>query len=384
LKGEIKMAGYSGTFSCGHEGKVHVTGPMKNRQWIVDRKFEGLCPECYEKHLEEERIKANEVAAEKAKEMELPELQGTEKQVAWANTLRQKMIDKINEGIKLHEDIKKPKIAENYRIALDYMINNKTTAKYYIDNRGESILDLSKQLYKENKEDTEKVVKEVAERDVKSESTVKPEDAKTEMVAEIIVKKEEVKVVFAEKDDDFRKIVKSLGYKWDSIWCKNITELTGSAEDRAAELGNKLLNAGFPICIMDETIRNNAINGVYEEECNRWILIKISGKYKDRFIIKWWEKNDKLYRVSRRLPGSVWENGTIVRMEYYKEVEEFAELYGFKFTKATLKAIEEYVATKENIEVIAPAKVEKEEPKDGLKEILESSTEILDDLREDD
>lgn len=378
------MAWYYGTFSCEHEGRVNITGPVKNRQWIADRKFEGLCPKCYEKHLEEERIKANEAAAEKAKEMELPELQGTEKQVAWANTLRQKMIDEINEGIKLHEDINKPKIAENYRIALDYMINNKTTAKYYIDNRDESILDLSKQLYKENKEDTENVVKEVAEIEVKAESTIKPEDAKTEIAAEIIVKKEEVKVIFPEKNDEFRKVVKYLGYKWDGIWCKKISELTGSAEDRAAELGNKLLNAGFPICIMGETIRNNAINGVYEEQCNRWILTKISGKYKGRLIIRWAEQDDKLYRVSRRLPGSVWENGTIVRMEYYKEVEEFAELYGFKFTKATLKAIEEYVAAKENIEVIAPTKIEKEVPKDGLKEILESSTEILDDLKEDD
>lgn len=378
------MAGYSGTFSCGHEGKVYVTGPMKNRQWIVDRKFDGLCPECYEKHLEEERRKANESAAEKAKEMELPELQGTEKQVAWANTLRQNMIDKINERIKLNEDANKPKMVENHRIALDYMINNKTTAKYYIDNRGESILDLSKQLYKENKEDTEKVVKEVAERDVKSESTVKPEDAKTEIAAEIIVKKEEVKVIFPEKNDEFRKVVKYLGYKWDGIWCKKINELTGNAENRAAELGNKLLNAGFPICIMDETTRNNAINGVYEEECDRWIMTKVDEKYKGRFFIKWWEKNDKLYRISRRLPGSKWDNGTIVRMEYYKEVEEFAELYGFKFTKATLKAIEEYIAEKENIEVVAPAKIEKEELKDGLKEILESSTEVLDDLMEED
>lgn len=52
------MAKYSGTFSCGHDGRVDVIGPTKNRQWIVDRKFEGLCPECYEKHLLEEREKS--------------------------------------------------------------------------------------------------------------------------------------------------------------------------------------------------------------------------------------------------------------------------------------------------------------------------------------
>lgn len=377
------MSWYYGTFSCEHEGRVNITGPVKNRQWIADRKFEGLCPECYEKHLEEERIKANEVAAEKAMEMELPELQGTEKQVAWANTLRQKLIDGFEKLISTYDIADEKKEIESMRNTLDHILTIEEKAFFYINHRFSNAFEMWKMFKSEVKTEAEKIEK-MAEIEVKAESTIKPEDAKTEIAAEIIVKKEEVKVIFPEKNEDLRKIVKFLGYKWDGIWCKKISELTGSAEDRAAELGNKLLNAGFPICIMDETIRNNAINGVYEEECNRWILTKISGKYKGRLIIRWADQDDKLYRVSRRLPGSVWENGTIVRIEYYKEVEEFAELYGFKFTKATLKAIEEYVAAKENIEVIAPAKVEKEEPKDGLKEILESSTEILDDLREDD
>jgi hypothetical protein len=379
------MSWYYGTFSCKHEGRVNITGPVKNRQWIADRKFEGLCPECYEKHLEEERIKANEVAAEKAKEMQLTELQGTEKQVAWANTIRQKFIEQVERKL---ENIEKRKGNKDLAIKIfNFILINKTEAKWFIDNRdGFDTLNSLEILFKEVKNEIkteDEIIEEKSAIEVKIEATVKPENATTEIAADIRIQGDKVSVIF-DKNEKFRLLVKSLGYKWDGIWCKKINELTGSAEDRVAELGNKLLNAGFPICIMDETIRNNAINGVYEEECDRWIMTKVDEKYKGRFFIKWWEKNDKLYRVSRRLPGSVWENGTIVRMEYYKEVEEFAELYGFKFTKATLKAIEEYVAAKENIEVIAPAKIEKEEPKDGLKEILESSTEVLDDLREDD
>lgn len=375
------MSKYYGTYSCGHEGRVNVIGPEKNRQWIVDRKFEGMCPECYTKHLEEERIKANEISAEKAKEMELPELEGTEKQVAWATTLRQKLIDGFEKLISTYDEVDEKREIENMRNTLDHILSTEEKAFFYINNRFNDAFDTWK-MFKVKVKTKDEKVEEIAELEVKAESTVKPEEAKSEITAEIIIKPNEVSVKFI-KDEEFRKIVKYLGYKWDGIWCKKITELTGSAEDRAAELGNKLLNAGFPICIMDETIRNNAVNGIYEEECNRWIMTRVSGKYKGRFVIKWQGQDDDLYRVSRRLPGSAWDIGTIVRMEYHKEVEEFAELYGFKFTKGTLKTIEEFEDAKEKIEVVVPAKLQKEDHKDGLKEILNSSTDILDDLKED-
>lgn len=375
------MSWYYGTYSCEHEGRVNIVGPEKNRQWIADRKFEGLCPECYKKHLEEKRIKDNEISAKKAEEMELPELQGSEKQVAWANTLRQKFIDKFD----IMDEMDKKamsRLVKNYNEVFNFMITNKTLAKYWIDNRDTSCRNL---IYEErdNIKAEKEIIEEITEIEVKAENTVKPENAKTDIAAEIIVKNDKISVKF-DKNEEFRTIVKSLGYKWDGIWCKKINELTGSAEDRAAELGNKLLNAGFPICIMDETIRNNAINGLYEAECNRWIMTRCKGKYEGMLVIKWWEKNDNLYHTSRKLTGSKWDGETIVRIEHYKEVVEFAELYGFKFTKATLKAIEEYEVAKEKIEVVAPAKVQKEEPKDGLKEILNSSTDILDDLKEED
>ncbi|MEG6613779.1 hypothetical protein V6C42_13065 [Pseudoclostridium thermosuccinogenes] len=54
------MAWYYGTYACGHEGRVNIIGPHSSRQWIADRKFEGLCPECYQKELEIEREAIND------------------------------------------------------------------------------------------------------------------------------------------------------------------------------------------------------------------------------------------------------------------------------------------------------------------------------------
>ena len=54
------MAWYNGTFSCGHEGRVNVIGKIKDRQWKIDRAFNDMCPECYQKWLQEEYERKNQ------------------------------------------------------------------------------------------------------------------------------------------------------------------------------------------------------------------------------------------------------------------------------------------------------------------------------------
>src|SRR5690606_201637 len=85
--------------------------------------------------------------------------------------------------------------------------------------------------------------------ELRAEATVYPENKITEAVVEIIAKEDKITAKF-EKNDKFIDIVKSLGYKWGGSWSREISETTGSYKDRATELGNKLLNAGFPIMIM--------------------------------------------------------------------------------------------------------------------------------------
>lgn len=381
------MTWYYGTFSCGHEGRVNIIGPHKDREWKKERAFEKMCPECWEKHLQEEREKANQEAAEKAKQMELPELMGTPKQIDWANTIRQQFIDKADKVNKdeikkysMWEDLHDLKLEEVTPI-VDYILKTKTNASYWIDNRNK-VLGLIVRERKNAIKTEEEILEEKALDDIKLESTVFPENAVTNVAAEIIVKDDKISVKF-EKNYDFIDIVKKLGYKWNGIWERKISNLTGTAEDRAAELGNKLLNAGFPIFILDKVIRSNAVKGIYEPECDRWIMLRTKDKYKGWLAIRWYDGSD-LYNKARKLPGSRWDSrSVVVRVEHHKEVEEFAELYGFEFTENAVKAIEEYEAAIENVEVVKPIKVDTKEPKDGLKEILNSSTEILDDLRED-
>lgn len=138
------MAWYSGTYSCGHEGRVQLYGKIKEREWKKEREFSKLCPGCYQKQLEEERERKNAEAAALAKEMGLPELEGSEKQIKWAVTLRQELIDEFGRL----SDFKKRVLTKRYGITEEdiqrikhYIIETKTSAKYYIDRRHQTVRD---------------------------------------------------------------------------------------------------------------------------------------------------------------------------------------------------------------------------------------------------
>ena len=96
---------YYVTFRCGHEGEVNLYGKAAERdRRIAWYEEEGICPDCYRKMKEEERRKADEELAAYADKIEteynLPELEGTEKQIAWARKIRAGAIKNFeaNEG----------------------------------------------------------------------------------------------------------------------------------------------------------------------------------------------------------------------------------------------------------------------------------------------
>lgn len=395
------MAWYYGTFSCGHEGRVNVIGPHKDRQWKIDNKFSGICEECYKNKLQKEREYANQKALERAKEMELPELQGTEKQVAWANTLRDKFVNKIEELIKdietdkytyeeYKENIFKIKnkskeetiniIKEKIYSLTDYALENEVDAKFWIDTRNkciDSFIEMLITLYKDNQDNEEEVIKQ----EILLENTIRPVEVKHQGIVELVAREDKIKIYY-EKNDSFIKIVKGLRYKWNGVWERNITELTGDYKDRAAELANKLLAEGFAVSIDDEEVKRKAINGDFEEECDRWIIVSQDG---EKLRIKDYNNEDKIYKAAKRLPTARWKDrGIEVKIEYYKEVLEFVEMFNFKLSSKAKKLIENYEEKLSKIEVVEVKKVGKTPEKDGLQEILNSSREILDDLKEED
>lgn len=81
------MAKYDVTYTCGHTETVELFGKTSERErkiaWMEQN---CVCPSCYKEKQQAE-----------AETFDLPELTGTPKQISWAETLRNKVFRELNE-----------------------------------------------------------------------------------------------------------------------------------------------------------------------------------------------------------------------------------------------------------------------------------------------
>ena len=118
------------TFSCGHEETVQLYGSVAER----DRKAEWMarsckCSVCKAADREAENAKAAEAAADAGR----PALVGSEKQIAWANTIREKMIAEL---LKYRTDVPGVEDAQGkFDAAMVKFLAASTKAGWWIDNR---------------------------------------------------------------------------------------------------------------------------------------------------------------------------------------------------------------------------------------------------------
>lgn len=156
----------------------------------------------------------------------------------------------------------------------------------------------------------------------------------TQAIAKIIVGKTVVSVLLPERDETFRRVVRSLGYRWSgSDWRRAVGEMTGGPQDRAAELCAALLASGFVVDAPEDTVRQAAA-GDWQPEHKRWVLDQ-GGK----FALFWRGQDEKenLYARARMLPSSEYDpisKSVIVDPLYFGEVIGFAEVHNFHLTQA--------------------------------------------------
>ena len=139
------MAKYLITYKCGHEVERQLFGKISDRENYISWAQEQLCPACQRKIHHDEAL-ADAVAKG------YPELEGSEKQVAWAMDLRYTFVNDTEDYIKeeieyVIPDVYKNEVARNEQLAkfnkfctelcevVAYLLTNKTSAKYWIDSR---------------------------------------------------------------------------------------------------------------------------------------------------------------------------------------------------------------------------------------------------------
>ena len=226
---------------------------------------------------------------------------------------------------------------------------------------------------KENRNVTVEIAKEV---------TLAPEKKTTDALAEVTYTDDRVDVS-SPKDHTVMQAVKAAGFRWTgSTWEMQITVTTGSAVDRAAEIANKLLAAGVQVRVPVE-IQKVAVEGNYTPRCTRWV-IRITNDAEHVYVL--WGRNENWYEKVKCISGAKWMHDLhymCIPTSSADEVEEFAKLNGFQISAGAKLLINNY---REKVKIVIPATAPIEETQseaNGLKDILNSSRDVIEDLKDD-
>lgn len=376
------MGNYTVTFSCGHEGNLRID---KGENWKFEyAKDNWLCPACrYEVYKRRKKLDREEKEAEiKEISKSYPELSGSEKQIAWATVLRYKWIEKYYEALEtLHEFEPEDAAYKNFNKLLEklnYLLFQETDSRFFINNRDINIEDFIKNYTISSEEEELKLL----EKEAFEESTIIPEKYNNKGICKIELIGDTI-MVTSPKDENIIKLLKKLNYSWKNYkWQRTIKnqELCGKIDDRMAEIGNELMQLGFGISILDEDIREKAINGEYKKEQKYWVLTYNENK----LLISFPREDRDMYNEAKKLPKTYYEygKGITINISCYKDIEDFAEINNFSISEAALKKINKYKELESNPVPIKKPAIEIK--KDTLKEILKEKSEVLDDLKDED
>lgn len=370
------MAHFDGTYSCGHEGEVSIPGTRKTGEYRAKMIFSGLCPDC--QAAADEKLVAELKEKYSSPDSDLPMLEGSVKQIVWAESLRASRIDQVDCLVK---EIKNFCDDESINLALFAIqkIFQISSSRWWIDHRNYDLESMVEHYLRDYGDDMKD---EMAMESIQQEKSfdAAPKELHTSVVATIDYDDREVRVCSA-KDEIIREVVKKYGMRWNgSAWVLPINETTGSAADRAAEAGNLLLNAGVAIRSISQDLIDNAVSAKFAPRHENWVL-RSNAEVKLVF-----PRNDEIYRTAKKIPGAHWQSGTgmLIPSDSVDEIMDFAERMDFRIAPLAQELLDQAAMRKHTRQVVdpAPAAVHLTE-KEELNAILSSSREVLEDLKDD-
>ena len=129
------MAHRTITRACGHLDSVTLWGKQEAREERAEYEAGRLCRSCWLAKRETEKAEEQKAALQAAREQGLRPLDGTDKQVAWAETLRHQV---LSEEAALRERAQaSPRAQEAVNLLEDTLriLRDEGTARFWIDNR---------------------------------------------------------------------------------------------------------------------------------------------------------------------------------------------------------------------------------------------------------
>lgn len=369
-------------FACGHTDTVFIEGYKRSDiEWKAEHMAEGLCPEC----LAEERRKQSERFAKENEAAGFCKLNGSPKQIAWAESIRHKWLDQLREeaarfirtaekemgrsGASITEEQKNTLLN-----AIDYFGSSQAEKDLKDYSNAGKIIELgfpTRWLYdrartwdRNNVPIIEPVIYE-PEREAKKSGTVT-------VWAQQHDDTMFVHVQYA-KDQDFINLMHKYEFSWshqDHDWSKNAyTVGSHDAVSLGAYITQALVNNGFRVQIKDRLIQNALESGEYRP----YQFLQCSTDDKNHFCLT---VTDAVRDEALKLPKARLKKGydssypDVVRVQltYAAEVAEFVDAYGYDKSKKAAELLD--AASKARKGKISPAK--DTEVKNGNKESREA------------
>lgn len=169
---------------------------------------------------------------------------------------------------------------------------------------------------------------------------LKPLKPVTKVLAKIKTDEQHIFIHFPVKIEEFRKIVRYYGFRWDETrWVKKLDpRFHPSPADRIAEIGCALLEQGFCVVPPSEEIQQKILDEDFEPEPVGWV------DNKNGFFSVSWRREEDLYSEVTSLSGSRYNSETktvFVQKEFYNEVKDFADKNGLAFTEEARALLQE-------------------------------------------
>lgn len=359
------MAKYTVTCKCGHVQTVNLTGKWSYREYKLEQYENDLCSSCKAKKREEEFKKQEKIS----EELGYIKLQGSPKQIQWAESIRLKFdeseISLDNVFASIFDNMTKEYLIETFNIKPYKRISEENRKKIYdlmLDAKNKFITEeFRSTIYIDNRNDFNRLLAIAMENFMfkileenkgigNDNNIVKPENNNKHAV-DIVLNKQEIEIL-STKNEELIKILKDSGFKWNSFknaWVKTIKKINGDIIDRASEIGNKLLLNGFIIKCDKKEILEKATNADFEPENPRLL-----DYYKNGLLVISWEGiDDYIYNQAKKIPSARWVSGAgvVVSPNFKNEILDFVELNNFRVTKQAEKilSISEEVETTTDI-----------------------------------
>lgn len=374
---------------CGQKTEEQVECKWRDLDWETKKRQDTLCPDCQEK--EDEELLA--ALQKKNYSYKMPVLNGSKKQIEWAEQIRNKQYESLT-ALKSNREGKF--MVSNWKGKIERFPDSENVAiwqacinnfEYYVQDEIEELLEETSAgriidgRDKEWKVRIENRARDERERRLSKERGPKeillvPNGPKKNLTVSLHIKDNCIYTV-GEYNPKLITCYKEARMKWNSferIWWKSNQSTMTSTTDSAADLANSLLLAGF--CVKVPRLIGEMVESKnFVPDKKTWIELR------DDFYctVRTVEKNaEPIVNAATRIFGKKDYYGHPYTEIYnYQAVKEFADLYDVALDSDVIKAIEKQKALQKNIDPLMP-----QPPRDGLKEILNSSREVLDDLKD--